>query len=355
MEPSKRWKRGFIVAQHGIRELNTKMMPLQWISLLLVSIILVSCEGDAGQPGVDLMGTDHVAPVVDIILPTARRMIYSQSSLEVHVQDDGEVDRVEILVDGENFEGQNLQFSSLPYQLMWDCSTLELGQHFVQAIAYDKFGRIGYSPRVSFYKISPDSVPPNEIIAYYAEPKYNSDGAITDDAILWRIPGETDQYTAFGTRFTLDRPARLVQLWINLQFRGDVKSNEIWYETFGTQLTIEIYSSDNGLPGEVLSDRELDIGTFAFPPPLSGWIELNLPLGSRRRGSLSVPSEFIVAISLSPTATGDTIAVATDLGARRNWHGMVREYGEWRTFDAGPRVAFNPLIRVEIRYPKLED
>ena len=70
---------------------------------------------------------------------------------------------------------------------------------------------------------------------------------------------------------------------------------------------------------------------------------------------MSVPSEFIVAISLSPTATGDTIAVATDLGARRNWHGMVRENGEWRTFDAGPRVAFNPLIRVELRYPKLDN
>jgi hypothetical protein len=334
------------------------MKPLHWILIAIISFILAACEGDAGQHGVDLMGSDHIAPVVEIILPMTHRLIYNESALEVRVQDDGEVDRVEILVDGEHFEGQDLQFTSLPYQMMWDCSSLEIGQHFVQAIAYDKFGRIGYSPRVSFYKVSPDSVPPNEIIAYYNEPKYSGTGVnivISDDAIFWRIPSETGQYTGFGTRFTLDRPARLVQLWINLQYRQKVSGEDVWWETFGTQLKVEIFSAENGLPTEILSERELDLSTFAFPPPLSGWVELNLPLGSRRKGSLSVPSEFIVAISLSPTATGDTIAVATDLGARRNWHGMVRENGEWRTFDAGPRVAFNPLIRVELRYPKLDN
>ncbi len=302
------------------------------------------------MPGKDLMGTDHVAPVVDIILPTAHRSIYDQSALELHVQDDGEIDRIEFLIDGEESEDLGSQFLTPPYQTWWNCRELSLGKHFIQAIAYDKYGRIGFSPRVLFYKMSSDSLPPNDSIAYFESPEFDSNNEMSNDAILWRIPSETGKYTGFGTRFTLDKPGQLIKYGINIQFRDDLRdANLRWW---GTQLKIEVLSSDNGLPGEVISTGEFDLNGLRNGVPFNGWVGLNLPVGNSRPGRIDVPAEFIISIELSPTAYGDTMSIATDLGVRRNWHGLVRENGEWRTFDAGPRVAFNPLIWAKVRYPE---
>ena len=83
---------------------------LFWYILLCVPLLFLACEGDAGQPGKDLMGSDHVAPVVDFILPFAHKSIANDSALELHVQDDGDIDRVEFLIDGEPTENPELLY-----------------------------------------------------------------------------------------------------------------------------------------------------------------------------------------------------------------------------------------------------
>jgi len=321
------------------------------IYILIIMTIILGCEGDAGNPGKNLMGSDHIAPVVEIILPAAHRNIYEQSTLEAHVQDDGEITSVEFLIDGEVFANQNLKLISSPFQVNWDCRNITIGPHFIQAIAFDEAGRRGYSPRVLIYKMSADSLPEEDSIAYFSNPKYDDENYMSDNALLWRIPDEKNQYSGFGTRFTLDRPGELVKLGINFQYGYDLRELGIWA---GTQVIIEITTSENGLPAEVLDSRVHDLITTQGAL-VSGWNKFNLPARNRRPGSIDVPQEFIVTITLSPEAVGDTISIVTDPGARRNWHGLVRENDQWRVFDAGPRVAFNPLIWVKIEYPSDAD
>ncbi len=199
-------------------------------SLLIVSLIL-GCEGDAGRPGISLIGDDIFPPLVELILPFAMHTAYERVVFEAFVRDDGEIDRVEFIVDGWDDPAQNPAVVRPPFQVLYDCSGMTLGRHFVQAAAFDKKGRRGLSKRAMFYK---DTFPESHVrdtLAFFDQ------GSSGDE--IWVLPddrlvADSLKYTGYGVRVTMDSPGVLNRLWVNLC------RDTSWT---GTQVSVEIRSS----------------------------------------------------------------------------------------------------------------
>ncbi len=302
-------------------------------------LMLCGCEGEPGQPGVDLIGDDIQPPLVELVLPLARQMVFDDAVLEVHPIDDGEIDHLEFIIDGIVAPDTSLILENSPWNTVWNCSDLPLGSHFIQASAWDMTGKMGYSNMVMVYKADTSLRPTRDTVAYYNPA---SEGDIT-----WSLPDSRRQsdgrplhdslrYTGYGTRFTLSRPAAISALYVRFHRKEEWTGNE-W--------NFEIRTCKDGKPDSLISNvvfngrrMRIQAGIYIV------WYRVMI------ERSLEVPREFFVLASLVDESTVDTLALMTDEGLWRNWHGTVRQNGQWHDFNAGSQVVFNPMMYVIVSY-----
>jgi len=264
----------------------------------------------------------------------ARQEVFSQVCLEAHVQDDGHIDSIKFIIDGLSSPDRDLILVNPPYQVLWNTANITPGSHHIQAQAWDNAGHTGLSSWIMINKISDEPVVTRDTLFYY---NHASDGDIA-----WLLPDErlsvdADRYTGYGTRFTMSYPAILRKIWVRIH------RDETWS---GIEWTFEIRSSHDGLPDSLIYSSEFD----GLDIPLD--MEGNLVKMPRIRlsGEIHVPTEFFILAMLSEETTGDTLAIMSDDGLWRNWHGVVRQNGQWREFTAGLMVAFNPMIKITVDY-----
>lgn len=307
--------------------------------ILAAVLLLLSCEGQPGRPGVNLIGDDTQPPIAELVLPLARQLIFDDAILEVYTTDDTGIDRVDFIIDGIVSPDSNLMLDTPPWNTVWNCLDLPLGPHFIQAAAWDKTGKMGLTNMVMIYKADSSMRPSRDTIAYF-DP--SSEGDIT-----WSLPDSRRQvdgrplpdslkYTGYGTRFTLSRPASLAALYVRFHRK------EEWA---GTEWLFEVRTSKEGKPDSLLASvvfngrrMRIQAGVFIV------WYRVMI------QNNLQVPREFFVLASLVDENTTDTLALMSDEGLWRNWHGTVKQNNQWRDFSAGRQVAFNPLIYVVTRY-----
>jgi len=300
------------------------------VTVVLGGLVLVGCEGDPGLHGVSLLGDDLQAPTVELVLPPAGERVYDQVAVEAHVIDDGSVSQVEFLVDGAASAGVGLTVSDPPWQATWDCRGLLTGPHTLQAAARDSSGKSGLSPMVLVYKVDAGEPPAKDTLRFY--------DPVGEGEVVWRLPDSLGMFAGYGTRFTTDRPCTLKAFLVK------IKRDTSWE---GTQVLFDIRSSQGGRPsGQPLFHEEFDGIQMPLRQGTSGWFRFP------KHGSLgvAVSGDFYVLVTLAEERTGDTLAVFSDLGIWRNWHGVVLRDGEWREFAAGPRTAYNPLIYAIVEY-----
>ena len=300
--------------------------------IILVSLIIIGCEGEAGLPGVNRLGDDLIAPIVELTMPAANQDIYGSTSLEAYIVDDGHIDSVRFIIDGQmDFGSETLLRTEYPWTVRWNEIDLIPGTHFIQALAWDNGGHTGSSAWVKVNKFSPDEAPGSETIRFF---DLNS-----SDEIRWRLPDEFEQFTGYGTRFTINRPGKIVEI------RAKLTTEEGWW---GAVWTFEVRTSKNLRPDSLLYTVDQDGHKLSRNP------EPGEP-GNRSikvSGGISVPDEFFILAMLSENQTeeGDTLSIISDGGYYRNWHGVVRENDVWREFTIGPVLSFNPKIQINIQY-----
>ena len=292
--------------------------------------MLAGCEGQPGRDGVNLLGDDLQPPVVELVLPAAGNLICEQAAVEAHVSDDGAVAQVEFLVDGTASAGTGLTLGSPPWQTFWDCRTLPPGSHTLQALARDSDGKVGLSQLVLVHKAEANEPPDGDTIYFYDR--------TAAEELVWTLPDSRGSFAGYGTRFSPDRPCTIDAFLIKLM------RDTSWQ---GTQVVFDIRTSQAGRPSEQpVYNQEYDGISMPLRQGISGWFRFP------KRGSmgLEVAGDFFVLISLAGERSGDTLAVFSDPGIWRNWHGVALRDGEWHSFTAGPHIAFNPLIYAVVSY-----
>ena len=302
------------------------------ILLCGISLITWGCEGEPGRPGINLLGDDLQPPAVELVLPLARQTIYGEAVIEAHVIDIGLVERVEFYVDGIFDTSAGLIADQYPWIVTWDCSAIPLGPHYIQASAWDQSGKRGLSPLVMVVKADVNEQPAVDTISYY-DPA--SEGDVT-----WQLPDNQGRYTGYGTRFTLNRPGRLKELYF--RFFQDFD----WTEA---EMNIEVRTSQSGEPDSLIFNTTLSSQTLRIQGEIRyKWFNI-----IRRSEVVMVPREFFVLTTLTEDTPNDStsiIGIMSDEGLWKNWHGVVQKDDGWSEFTAGPQIAYNPLIYAVMQY-----
>ncbi len=309
-------------------------MPRIFQNIIVLAIVgifllntMIGCEGDPGSPGINMLNDDLYPPTIDLILPVARNEVFSRLWFEAFVRDDGDIDSVAFLVDGSATPLSEHLLTNPPWTLWWNAQALPLGRHYIQAKAWDHAGHSNVSQRVMFYLLDPADATTRDTVSFY-DPASNGD-------IVWNLPSNEHNYTGFGSRITMDRAGVVRKAWVK------VKRSPYWT---GTELKFEIRESDHGVPGELLWESILDgINGLRLPEGDStGWARIPI------FGNFRLPPEYFILGTLSPDATGDTLAILTDNGLYRGGHGVVLIDGEWVMEPEGMGIFPNPLIRVMV-------
>lgn len=303
------------------------------LCILTYAVIFSGCEGGAGVPGVNRLADDLTAPIVELTMPAANQSIFGSTCLEAFIVDDGHIDSVRFIVDGQfDFSSDILLRTQSPWTVRWNDIDLITGTHYIQALAWDNGGHTGSSAWVKVNKLPADQAPSLETILFFDQKSSNE--------LKWRLPDDYGQFTGYGTRFTLNRPGTIVEIR-TLVFRDDA-----WW---GAVLTFEVRTSLNLRPDSLLYTVDQDCHLlWRGDPPEGNVFSRTAKVGS----GIPVPDEFFVLAMLSENQTeqGDTLALVTDGGYYRNWHGVVRENDEWREFTLGPVLTFNPKIQIKVQY-----
>ncbi|MFH0766284.1 MAG: Ig-like domain-containing protein [Calditrichota bacterium] len=295
---------------------------LKWGGWFIAVFMLAGCEGDPGSPGVNRLPEDLQPPLVDLTFPQARKRVFDETMLEAHVFDDIRVDRVQFMVDSKWDSSAVLTTYEPPWNRVWDCRNLLDGPHFLQAVAWDHSGKAGYSSLVLVYKMPPDSIVSEDTIRFY-DPSSMGD-------LSWRLPDNLSRFTGYGTRFSANRPGRLAKIYVRFL------KLETWR---GLELQFEIRSSNRGMPDSLISSFGFNGTRMRMDPGVTAiWYRV------RPDEDVIVPTEYFILATKAEETTGDTLAIMSDEGIWRNWHGWVQENGSWREFTAGQKFAYNPLI-----------
>jgi hypothetical protein len=106
---------------------------------------------------------------------------------------------------------------------------------------------------------------------------------------------------------------------------------------------VRLYSARNSLPDSLLFNRVLRVRLLGDPADDDNWREVAIG------GGRAVEGEFFICVQVPPQIA-DTVALVSDRGAWNNRHGLVFDGERWRTFDAGPHSAYNPLIYAVVEY-----
>jgi hypothetical protein len=294
---------------------------------LTALILMVGCEGNPGKPGESLLPDDLYPPDAEIILPQPAKPIFDQSVVEIRVNDDDSVARVEFLVDGSSPVAGSFRTIDLMRLYSWNCGNLPTGQHSLQLLAWDNHNRMGVSIPLFLAKLPVDSIPQYDTLRYYAFTK--------ETAVDWKLPSDTSaHFFGFATRFTPDRPCVIIAVDVR------IKQKLAWQ---GTQLYLDLMTSNEGKPDSLLYRKTIIIRSGGSQQDFNDWIE-------KTYAGVSVNGEFFVTVTLSDKAKGDTLAVQTDPGVWQTGHGLVKRNGEWQSFNAGRTRSYNPLIYAVVQY-----
>ncbi len=95
--------------------------------------------------------TDSVAPFVMLTAPSEWQVITGPTALKAEAADDNGVSRVVFLVDGDSLATD----TGFPYEVTWDASAAEVGNHSLFCRAHDMAGNVGVSELV--YVTVPDT------------------------------------------------------------------------------------------------------------------------------------------------------------------------------------------------------
>lgn len=297
------------------------------LCLAAFGIIFQGCRGEAGKPGSSITGGDVRAPIVEIMHPIGNIPVFDRAFVESRILHDDSLESVELVVDGLQTLAVNWQNFDIRWQTLLNCESLRLGRHTIQVLARDKGNRLGMSPISVFEKVSLNELPDSVLLRYF-DPE-------DDDGFDWTIPARDALYTGFGVRFTPDRPCTVAEFWVEIQ------RDTSWQ---GTQLVYEVRKSEDGKPAEVLQDELFNSLRFRwFPGVESVWLKY-------RGDDYTIDGEFFITCTLKEEATGDTLALKSDSGRWRNWHGVVKEHGEWKDFSDGESITWNPHIYVWVKY-----
>ena len=287
-----------------------------------------------GSDGVDLLPDDIQSPNVELILPLASKSIFERVVFEAYADDDVGVESVEFMVDGNVLENGALSLTEPPWQVGWDCSQLVNGFHYFQARAWDATGRDGLSAVVVVRKTDPPQDFTIDTLQSYVEVKEG-------DEIGWTLPDFMGEYTSYGTRFIPHSSCQITRFGIKLYV------SKYWLGT--CPLSFEIRSSHNNKPDSLIYADTVSVNDhLRIPAPggeVTDWLTFNL-----YRHNLQTVSDFFIILNLANDQPGDTVALLTDNGQWRNYHGVVQKDGEWQDFTAGSRFAFNPLIFAVVKY-----
>lgn len=308
------------------------MRNLSIYCFLLIAALFIfpGCEGDPGNPGVSQLPDDIMAPEVLLILPRANRNVYDRFVIEAFAVDDSSVEMVEFLIDGKEPESGDLKLTEPPYQVRWDCSALANNvTHSIQARAWDEAGRYGLSQLVTVNKQHPALKPSSDTLRSYVE---------VSDPYIWLFPDTLNPYTGIGVRMIPDGPCRIMNFYVKLYV----------YENWsgGKEMLFEIWNSANNQPDELLFVDTTCVDSIprGFERP-EGWVGYRV-LGE----NIHVEDDFFILVTPVPGKPGDTLAVITDDGLWRNYHGVARTNSGWGSFSMGPQIQFNPYIYARVRY-----
>jgi len=304
--------------------------------LLLLSgavlwLIFFGCQGDPGKSGVGLLPEDIWAPEVTIILPIAARSIYDRVALEAYTIDDVGVDSVQFLIDGATPRNADLIARAEPWQLVWDCTVLNEGMHTVQARAWDGSGKCGLSPVVLVEKVDPSQKPSEATLKTYI------DTGDERDWLFWMLPDDYEEYNGYGVRFVPDGPCRIERFEVKVYWDTSWAGNR--------KFAFEVWDSKRSRPDSLIfADTTSLARTRATKGDISN---LRFVRGNER---VYASGEFFVLITPAEELPGDSLAIITDDGQWRNYHGFARRGSEWVNFTAGSYRAYNPHISAVVVY-----
>ena len=294
-----------------------------------ILILFISCEGEAGKPGVNLLGSDLQPPVVEIIFPLADRSVYNNVVIELNVTDDDSADRVEFLLDGILTDLEQFVPFGLPWQYSWNCSELTLGRHSLQAIAYDRSDRRGVSPLLYLHKADPATAPSSDTLSYFS-------GSDEGD-VSWTLPDyRENRFTGYGVRFTVGGLCTIY--YIRIRVLRDAE--------WGVMVPlVDVTTSIEGSPGELIARKPLILRELL--EEFDGWQEIDL-----RRNIVQMSGEFFVLVTMPEELVGDTDTLGfwSDPGVWHNKHSYVQEDGQWRVYMDSPTMTPNFLIEAIVRY-----
>lgn len=304
-------------------------------TLIFTSFVIIGCEGEIGKDGVNRIPDDVQSPTIEIILPEGSRTVYDKVAFEALAYDDIGVEKVELLIDGQEPASGELTINSPPWQTILDISNLEDGVHYLQARAVDGSGHEGLSTMVLLRKMDVSEKPTFHRLKSFLEIDEN-------EQMGWALPDREGIFSSYGTRFIPDGPC------IINQFAVKFFTYEDWPCT--RPISFEIRSSRDNLPDSLLyADTTNWVGRRSDPPGGLKWINFNIHESIIGR-KIQAEGDFFIVVNLADEQVGDTIAVLTDDGQWRNYHGVVEEDGEWKPFMIDSRFVFNPLIWANVKY-----
>ncbi|MBM3326835.1 MAG: hypothetical protein FJY65_07640 [Calditrichaeota bacterium] len=275
------------------------------------------------------MGDDLFPPTAEIILPLGERPIFEQAMVEIRVADDDSVSRVVFLCDGRI---DSINFTTIIpyYQYLWNCSSLNEGQHTLQIAAYDRQDKTGLSSAVVLRKVDIAQLPVMDTLRYFTFGEER-------DLLDWKLPPDSSSNTdGYGVRFTPDRPCKLRRVFTKIKRKAAWESGRLW---------LEVYNFENGKPDSILNRKTISYRSMGDPTDFITW-------DSKGYGDagIALNGEFFIAVVPADNLNGDTLAVQTDGGLWNNGHGYARIDSSWRTLHGARFRILNPMIYAVVSY-----
>lgn len=320
----------------------------KWLAATACWLMVIGCEGDPGSPGKNLLPDDLLPPSAEILLPTAAKPIHSQTAIEVRYDDDTAIDSTLFLVDGlPAATGTITPRPSSPFVFNWNCTGLALGQHTLLFMVWDSLGKRGESAQVVL-NLEEWGLSKHDTLRFCNNVTPTAISRNASQFIEWKLPADPElNLTGVGVRFTPSGLFKVsyVGVWLHRA--------AIWH---GGDLQLTIVPAENGLPkhGEPLYSRIIhgEKDSLLIDVPVTEFLDQWVMSDRRMRSTCQFSDDFFVTLTLPEANDGDTLAVYTDLGARRNGHGYRRDIaGNWSEFKSGTGRNFVPLIWVEGFYP----
>lgn len=291
-------------------------------------LLFFGCEGNPGAPGAGHLPEDLQPPITNLVLPRAGGTVYDQTPLEAFALDDDSVAQVEFIIDGD-FAQPAFSVSTKPWQTIWDCRMLPLGNHLVQARAWDGAGHWGLSSLIVINKAPSDSFPREDTLRMFAPS--------LDKEVLWMLPDPEFSYGGIGVRMTPDRPCKVTELGFRIYYSSK-------WQFAGSVIQLQLVKASNGEPDSLIYSKTLRIRPSLDLSDVDEWETARVSYGGA-----SFDGDFFVLVQL-PEVPSDTLAVVSSPDAWNTGHSYALRAGNWEQLSSNPSVGYSPLIYALVEY-----